>query len=50
MADLDWYADDDGRPLTEGEYRAWMERRIPQVADELSALLPEGLRFEWTPE
>lgn len=43
----------DGRPLTESEYRAWVERRMPGIAGELTErcrdVLPEGMRFEWVP-
>lgn len=40
------------RPITEAEYRAWLEKRAPEIAGELTDLLPQaardaGLRFEW---
>lgn len=41
----------DGAPLTESEYRAWVGRRMPEIAGELTEryrdVLPEGARFEW---
>ena len=41
-----------GRPITEAEYSAWLEHRLPQMAEELTALLPQeardaGMRIEW---
>jgi len=40
------------RHITEAEYRAWLEHCIPQLAAELTDLLPQeardaGTRFEW---
>jgi hypothetical protein len=36
------------RPVTEAEYAASLPGRAQKIADELSELLPEGMRFEWT--
>jgi len=36
------------RPLTEPEFLAWADRKGRQTAAELSGLLPDGLRFEWS--
>ena len=40
------------RHITEAEYRVWLEHRIPQLAAELTDLLPQdardaGIHFEW---
>ena len=40
------------RHITEAEYRAWLERRMPLMADDLTAALPDwaqdaGMRFEF---
>ena len=45
-------SDEESRHITEAEYRAWLERTRPLLADELTAALPQeardaGLRFEW---
>lgn len=34
--------------LTAAEYAEWADRKMPQTASELTALLPAGLRLEWT--
>lgn len=38
-------------PLTESEYRAWLAKRPPEIAAELSTQfadrLPDGVHFEW---
>lgn len=37
--------DTDARPpLTEAGYRMWLEHRLPRMAEELTALLPQDLR------
>jgi hypothetical protein len=44
---------DKRHPLTEAEYIAWMNKRMPEIADEITErfqdVLPEGARFEWGP-
>lgn len=49
-----WGADADARLITEAEYRAWAERRLPLIAAELTeqfaGTLPEGTRFAWMGE
>jgi len=38
------------RSEAEAEYRAMLPARMAKIADDLSALLPEGLSFEWGPD
>lgn len=42
----------DERRITEAEYAAWAEWRMRDFADDLNeryaAILPPGVRFEWT--
>jgi hypothetical protein len=50
----DGYRDPEDAPkITEAEYAATLPRRMQEIADDLTAVLPDwareaGLRFDWT--
>ena len=57
LADFFALLDEASRDVREREaaYRAWLDRKLPALAEELTATLPAdlratGIRFEWTVE
>jgi len=51
VSDSEWYGKPQDQPLTEAEYRAWLSKRMPQIAaglsEQFASVLPEGMRFGW---